>query len=111
MTGRKESKSLEKSFRIGNFVCNNYKRACEIGDMVLDILPYYKRCKKREFVNAMISMYNWETYDHNHFMKKLKKQSELLIDHASEGAYRLNIEKIYNKGTLKKNYVRLFDYK
>tara|TARA_Y100000310_G_scaffold117771_1_gene116505 strand:+ start:287 stop:1030 length:744 start_codon:yes stop_codon:yes gene_type:complete len=111
MTGRKDNKSLEKSFRIGNFICKNYKKACEIGAMVLDIKPYYKSCKKREFVNAIIHMYNWETYDHSHFMRRLKKQPELLLDHASTGAYKLNIEEIYNKGVLKTKYVRLFDYK
>ena len=111
MTDRKDSKSLEKSFRTGNFVCKNYKRACEIADMIVEIKPYYKGCKKREFVNAMLHLFKWKTYDHNHFMRKLKKQSELLLDHAKSTAYLGNIEEIYNKGVTRSNYVRLFDFK
>ena len=111
MTGRKDNNSLEKSFRRGDFVCKNYKRACDIGDMIDEIHPYYKSCKKREFVNAMLHLFKWKTYDHKHFMGKLKKQSELLLDHAKHTGYLANIEEIYNKGVPKANYVRLFDYK
>ena len=111
MTNRTDNKSLEKSFRTGSFVCKNYKRACEIGDMIAEIKPYYKGYKKREFVNAMLHLFKWETYNHRHFMNKLKKQSELLLDHAKHTAYLDNIETIYNKGVPKAKYVRLFDYK
>ena len=48
---------------------------------------------------------------HSQLIKKLKKHSELLLDHAKYTGYLANIEAIYNKNEPKDKYVRLFNYK
>ena len=74
--------------------------------------PYYKSYKCRTLVNAFLVLINGDyPYDHNHFIKKLSKHSEMMIDHAKYTGYLSTIEEIYNKGVAKAKYQRLFDYK
>ena len=100
----------EQIFADGKFVCKDYKNAIKRAEMLTELKPYVRFYKKREFVNAMVILFNNRIYDHSRFVRKLKKRPAELTEQGTRVDYLKEIEKIYNWNELKKNKVRLFTY-
>ena len=100
----------EQIFADGKFVCKDYKNAFKRAEMLTELKPYVRFYKKREFVNAMVMLFNNRIYDHSRFVRKLKKRPAELTEQGTRVDYLKEIEKIYNWNELKKNKVRLFTY-
>ena len=100
----------EQIFADGKFVCKDYKNAIKRAEMLTELKPYVRFYKKREFVNAMVMLFNNRIYDHSRFVRKLKKRPAELTEQGTKTDYLKVVEKIYNWNELKKNKVRLFTY-
>ena len=101
---------LEEGFREGIFVCKDYKNAIIKADMLVMLKPYVSFYKKRAFVDAMDDVFRSPIYDHNRFMRKVKRRSAKLTQQGRKNDYLKIIEELYNWNESPKNKVRLFTY-
>ncbi len=109
LSGNLNSKH-EQIFADGKFVCSDYQNAIMKAEMLTELKPYVDFYKKREFVSAMNTLFKNKIYDHNRFVRKLKKRSSKLTDQTTPKDFLRTIEEIYNWNELVKNKVRLFTY-
>lgn len=65
-------------------------------EKVLLCSPYYKGCKRRSFIYALIGLFKNPRFDMNEFLNKLKQQPTALMDLPTTTAYIELIEEIYN---------------
>jgi hypothetical protein len=96
LLGKDHKKKYFQVFARGEFSVENYRKACEIAEMIMRIAPYYNGYTRREFVCTMISLIKNKKFDFEHFLSKLKKQTTSLTDCTTQEAYKLLIEDIYN---------------
>ena len=107
LIGERANKDVENIFRDGLLVCTSEKLAHKKAKMIEEVAPYHERYKTRPFVNAMMVLFQTPAYDHERFIKKLKRQSLRLTDQVTEKEYRVVIEKIYNTNCKAINHVKL----
>ena len=107
LIGERANKDVEIIFRDGELVCSDEESAHIKAKMIEQTAPYHERYKTRPFVNAMLVLFLKPEYDHERFVKKLKRQSLRLTDQVTEKEYRVVIEKIYNTNCKEANHVKL----
>ena len=78
--------------------------------MLVMLKPYVSFYKKRAFVDAMDDVFRSPIYDHNRFMRKVKKRSSKLTQQGRKNDYLKILEELYNWNESPKNKVRLFTY-
>lgn len=110
LSGSGMTENPEKMFANGEFVCKDYNNAIKKADMLVLLEPYVKFYRKRNFVVAMVTLFDNKIYDHNRLIKKLKKRSSKLTEQSHKKDYLKILEEMYNWNELKKNKVRLFTY-
>lgn len=85
-----------KAFYKGEFKIANYDKACEIGDNLELIAPYYPSYRRRSFVYAMLGLFKNKNFDFTEFLHKLKLQPTAMVDCTNITQYVSLIEEIYN---------------
>jgi hypothetical protein len=83
-------------FYDGKFKVHNLLEAEKKADLILLTEPYYKNCRRRSYVYAMISLFNNPNFIFSDFLQKLKIQPTALQDCNNQTSYLTLIEEIYN---------------
>lgn len=88
---------IQQKFFTGSFEVNGIREATRMADQIMEIKPYFKHFRKRNFVWAMIKLLRSEpNYNHKEFIKKLELQSNSLQLCANVERYIDLIQDIYN---------------
>lgn len=82
----------------GDFKIKNLEKAEESAEKILMVKDLYFGWKRRNFVVAMLQLFQCPKYNHTEFLTKLKRQREKLFDVGSIDAYLKLIDEIYNHG-------------
>ena len=85
-------------FADGEFKIKNLEKAEENAEKILMLKDLYLGWKRRNFVVAMLRLFQCPKYNHIEFLSKLKRQREKLFDVGSVDAYLKLIDEIYNHG-------------
>jgi hypothetical protein len=83
-------------FYEGKFKVYNLFEAEKKADLILLTEPYYKNCRRRSYVYAMIALFNNPNFIFSDFLQKLKIQPTALQDCNNQTSYLSLIEEIYN---------------
>jgi hypothetical protein len=83
-------------FYEGKFKVYNLLEAEKKADLILLTEPYYKNCRRRSYVYAMIALFNNPNFIFSDFLQKLKIQPTALQDCNNQTSYLSLIEEIYN---------------
>lgn len=83
-------------FKTGKFEVTNEDEFLAYARRFNDIQPYYKNCKNRSFVQAMLALFRNPLFKFDTFMNKLKFQNMKLVDCATRKDYLMLLEDIYN---------------
>jgi hypothetical protein len=83
-------------FYDGKFKVYNLLEAEKKADLILLTEPYYKNCRRRSYVYAMIALFNNPNFIFSDFLQKLKIQPTALQDCNNQTSYLTLIEEIYN---------------
>jgi hypothetical protein len=89
-------KNPTEVFYSGKFKVKDFYKAIEIMEKINKIEVYYKNCKRRSFVFAMLQLMKNKNFKFNEFLNKLKIQPNSLTDCTTTGKYISLIEQIYN---------------
>lgn len=94
-SGKVEKKT--NNFLEGTWKVRDLEKARLNAMKLKSIEPYFKDgYNQSTFVGTMLSLFNNENYNHEHFLKKLKIQPTALVKQATREQYKLLIESIYN---------------
>lgn len=111
MSGSKDN----VAFIDGLFKVKNLKKAVDRAKKLLDIGQYYKCVsakergfRRRNFIYAMLDIFDNPNYNHKQFLKKLKYQSSKLDGCSTIEEYLRAVEKIYNNNRPSNSKVRLY---
>ena len=100
-------------FKNGEFTIKSLEWGKTQAKRITWIGEYFQYYKKRNFIDACLSVFQNKTFEWKIFEKRLKNNSSKLKNQGSRNDFIINIEKIYNTGTADKNKIRLelYDYK
>ena len=93
---RGNNKERAELFRTGKMAIGNVVKGSERAEMIHAVKPYYNGFRRRNFVRAMINLFDHPMFNHKVFIRKLSLQSMALQDQARVDQYIQNIEIIYN---------------
>lgn len=89
--------SFTQVFNDGNLKISNLAKATELAEKIIQFKPYYKGYKRKSFVYAYIQLVNKvKGFDHDEMIKKVARQSTLMVDCTNKDEYLRLLEKIYN---------------
>lgn len=83
-------------FQEGNLEIPDYSVSVENAKKILLIKPYFEGFNRRAFVNAMISIFKLDYYDHEKLIERLKANPAAMQACSNVTQYRIMIEDIYN---------------
>jgi hypothetical protein len=98
------------AFREGHLsIMKNKKIVIRRLDMLTDVGELFKGWKHRSFCVAMLDVFKNDSYDHDHFLKRLRSNAWRLENfRGTKTDYLREIETIYNSRTVEGNHVRFF---
>ena len=101
------------SFKKGDFKIKDLEWGKTQARRILWIGEFFQYYKKRNFIDACLSVFQNKTFDWKLFKKRLENNSAKLKNQGSRNEFIINIERIYNTGTSAKYKIRLelYDYK
>ena len=101
------------SFKKGEFKIKDLEWGKTHARRLLWIGEFFQYYKKRNFIDACLSVFQNKTFDWKLFKKRLENNSAKLKNQGSRNEFIINIERIYNTGTSAKYKIRLelYDYK
>lgn len=88
--------NFSKTFRAGNLVIKDLKKAEDIAKKIQDFGQYYKGYKKNRFVFAMLTILQHPEYDHELMLHKVSLQQRALVDCTTVAQQTELLEEIYN---------------
>ena len=94
-----------EAFKRGEFKINDFSRATQIAERIIQFAPYYEGFKRRSFVLAMLKIMSNPAYNHEQMISKVSYQSNKIKDQTRAQDYIDVLEKIYNFKT-REEYVR-----
>jgi len=80
----------------GNLRLDYKTRGLIILEWINDWEQYYENANRRNFILALIQLYNVKGYSHEKMMHKIKYQSSKLVDSTKTKTYLALLEEIYN---------------
>lgn len=97
----KRCKNTFKSVQRGLFVIDDYKRSCEVADIVLSYKPFcegqrHPIYKRKEFVSAIIKLSRLKEFDNKLVLKKINLNPRAFVPCISSDEYIRMIEDIVN---------------
>ena len=100
-------------FKKGEFKIKDLEWGKTQARRLLWIGEFFQYYKKRNFIDACLSVFQNKTFNWKLFKKRLENNSAKLKNQGSRNDFIVNIERIYNTGTADKNKIRLelYDYK
>ena len=104
---------IVSSFKKGDFQIKDLEWGKTQARRILWIGEFFQYYKKRNFIDACLSVFQNKTFKWEIFKKRLENNSAKLKNKGSRNYFIVNIERIYNIGTADKNKIRLelYDYK
>ena len=104
---------IVSSFKKGDFQIKDLEWGKTQARRILWIGEFFQYYKKRNFIDACLSVFQNKTFKWEIFKKRLENNSAKLKNQGSRNDFIVNIERIYNIGTADKNKIRLelYDYK
>ena len=101
------TKTMAKSFNDGQFKVRDYDKAVNYANKITELGRYYDGFTRKSFVRAIIFLLenkntNLSEYNHDIFVKRLAKRSEMLTHQINRDDYLKKIESVYYYGCSKK---------
>ena len=90
-----DNKGRAELFRTGNMAIGNVIKGSERAEMIHAVKPYYNGFKRRNFVKAMINLFDHPEFNHKVFIRKLSLQSMALQDQARVDQYKLSFSNMF----------------
>jgi hypothetical protein len=96
ITNKKHKICTGKDFNTGEFKIGDYQLAVDNAEKIEMVKQFYSGYKRRNFIYAMLRLFENSNYNHSVFLGKLSYQSASLVDCVTTEQYILLIEDIYN---------------
>jgi len=85
-----------KSFEEGNLVIEDYEKAIQTAEKLVQLRHLYKGYTNSRFIMAMLGIFKIDGYNHDQLISRLKKYPGAMKDCLNVMQYKLLIEDIYN---------------